>query len=224
MPNPREDGARGLARPLPHRAYGEAVLTATADDVLVVSRGAVLDTGRRAVAYVDRGGGAYERRDVRVGRRGDTKVEILSGLSPGENVVSQGNLMIDAESQMAQPDALGADTLAAQPASGGDMARWKTLSDAAAALALDDLDMFNKLGLAKAGSLADARRAFHEVVTPVVQEALRHPGAVKVYECPMTSGAFPGAPASARWIQMAGPLRNPWFGREMSDCGTEVNP
>lgn len=224
VPNPRESGASGLARPLPHRAYGEAVITATADDVLVVPRGAVLDTGRRAVAYVDKGGGAYERRDVRVGRRGDTKVEILSGLTPGENVVSQGNLMIDAESQMAQPDALGVGTPEAEPASGQDMARWKALSDAAAALASDDLDAFNKLGLAKAGSLADARRAFHDAVTPAVQEALRHPGAVKVYECPMTSGVFPGAPASARWIQMDGPLRNPWFGREMSDCGTEVKP
>lgn len=224
VPNPREGGVGGLARPLPHRSYGEAEIISTDDDVLMVPRGAVLDTGRRAVAYVDKGGGAYERRDVRVGRRGDTNVEVLSGLFPGEKVVSQGNLMIDAESQMAQPDALGVGAHDEKAASGQDMARWKVLSDAAAALAADDLEAFNKLGLAQSDSLADARRAFHEAVTPVTQEALRHPGAVKVYECPMTSGAFPGAPASARWIQMDGPLRNPWFGREMADCGTEVQP
>lgn len=227
VPNPVEEKQGGLARPLPHRAYGEAVLAVAGDEVVSVPRTAVLDTGQRTVAYVDRGGGAYEKRDLRVGRRGDAAVEILGGLAEGEKVVTQGNLMIDAESQMAQPGSLGA--AGAAPAHAVDeatMERWTALSAGAAALAADDLAAFNAGGaVAKpAPDLAAARRAFYEVVTPAAQEALRHPGAVHVYECPMTSGAFPGAPDKARWIQIGAPLRNPWFGAAMLECGSEVKP
>lgn len=233
--NPKVSEAPGHNRVLPHRAYGEARLTVRSEDALTVPRSAVLDTGVRAVAYVERGGGAYERRDVRVGRRGDESVEILSGLAEGERVVVRGNLMIDAEAQMAQPEMLGA--VAANPGHGSPahevpaeaMARWTALSATAAALAADDLAKFNETAAAwglssPAASLAEARKAFYEAVTPAVDEALKHPGAVKVYECPMAAGAFPGAPAKARWIQLEGPLRNPWFGAAMLECGEEVRP
>ena len=227
VPNPVEEKVGGLARPLPHRAYGEAVLALAGDPVLAVPRSAVLDTGRRAVAYVDRGGGAYEKRDVRVGRRGDDTVEILGGLAEGEKVVTQGNLMIDAEAQMAQPESLGVDeAMPEHTVDDATMKRWTVLSTAAAALAADDLAAFNASGAvtAPAADLGAARSAFYEAVTPAVEEALKHPGIVRVYECPMTSGAFPGAPGKARWIQLDAPLRNPWFGAAMLECGSEVKP
>lgn len=227
VPNPVEERQGGLARPLPHRAYGEAVLAVAADPVVSVPRTAVLDTGQRAVAYVDRGGGAYEKRDLRVGRRGDIAVEILGGLAEGEKVVTQGNLMIDAEAQMAQPDSLGAvEEVPASAVDEATMERWTALSAGAAALAADDLAAFKASGAVKepAPDLAAARRAFYKVVTPAVEEALRYPGAVRVYECPMTSSAFPGAPDKARWIQFDPPLRNPWFGAAMLECGSEVKP
>ena len=34
--------------------------------------------------------------------------------------------------------------------------------------------------------------------------------------------AFPGAPSKGLWMQLEGPLRNPYFGAEMIDCGTEI--
>jgi hypothetical protein len=40
---------------------------------------------------------------------------------------------------------------------------------------------------------------------------------VKIYRCPM-------APKPGFWMQLEGPLRNPYFGQEMIDCGTEVSP
>ncbi|MDA0292477.1 MAG: efflux RND transporter periplasmic adaptor subunit [Verrucomicrobia bacterium] len=227
VPNPVEETHGGLARALPHRAYGEAVLTVAGDSVVLVPRSAVLDTGQRAVSYVDRGGGAYEKRDVRVGRRGDTSVEILGGLAEGEKVVTQGNLMIDAEAQMTQPESFGVGE--AKPPHAVDdatMKRWTALSAAAAALAADDLAAFNASGAvtAPAADLGAARSAFYEAVTPAVEEALRHPGIVRVYECPMTAALFPGAPNKARWIQLDAPLRNPWFGAAMLECGSEVKP
>ncbi len=48
--------------------------------------------------------------------------------------------------------------------------------------------------------------------------------AVKVFRCPMTKDAFPGAPNRADWIQLQSEVRNPWFGAEMLDCGSEVKP
>jgi Cu(I)/Ag(I) efflux system membrane fusion protein len=228
VPNPSEKHSGALARPLPHRGYGEATITAAIDDVLVVPRSAVLDTGSRAAAYVQKEGGAYERREVTVGRRGDTMVEILSGLTPGEKVVTRGNLLIDAEAQMAQPGSLGVPAQktadGANPVSVETLARWTVLSDAAAALAADDLAAFNGTGLAQSDSLEMARLALHQSLAPELDKALLHPEAVKVYECPMSSEAFPGAPPTARWIQLGAPLRNPWFGPAMLDCGREVKP
>jgi Cu(I)/Ag(I) efflux system membrane fusion protein len=81
--------------------------------------------------------------------------------------------------------------------------------------------------LPEARDLAAARKAFHGLVeawTPVVMGARKQEGfgELQVYRCPMTAKAFPGAPAKAVWWQFGGPLRNPWFGAEMLDCGTEV--
>lgn len=78
-------------------------------------------------------------------------------------------------------------------------------------------------------SLAECRKAFHALnlrVIPLLHGVLRQGGlqALKVYQCPMTSKAFEGAPKSAQWIQLGGPLENPYMGRAMQDCGTEVTP
>lgn len=41
---------------------------------------------------------------------------------------------------------------------------------------------------------------------------------VRIYRCPM----YPRAGQSAFWVQAQEPLRNPFFGSEMLECGTEV--
>jgi len=46
----------------------------------------------------------------------------------------------------------------------------------------------------------------------------------KIYKCPMTNRAVAGAAKNGFWIQTEGPLRNPFFGAEMLDCGNEVKP
>lgn len=84
--------------------------------------------------------------------------------------------------------------------------------------------------LEPAPDLASARREFNRFMESVVPvgRLLRatDPGfaRLKVYRCPMTKTSFPGAPARAEWIQVSGPMRNPYFGAEMPDCGTEVAP
>ena len=82
----------------------------------------------------------------------------------------------------------------------------------------------------EASDLRSARRAFHPFSVAVVElgTKLRKSQPVfrnlRIYQCPMTSEAFEGAPNRAPWLQLAPPLRNPWFGAEMLDCGSEIRP
>lgn len=47
--------------------------------------------------------------------------------------------------------------------------------------------------------------------------------APKIYRCPMADRAVPAGPKNGLWVQLNGPIRNPFFGAEMLECGTEVN-
>jgi Cu(I)/Ag(I) efflux system membrane fusion protein len=67
---------------------------------LTVPAESVIDSGRRKVVYVDRGNGFFEPREIHTGSRFDGRVEINSGLAPGERVVVAGNFLIDSESRM----------------------------------------------------------------------------------------------------------------------------
>lgn len=99
--NPLADGdQQGLRRMLPHRAYAEADLIADLGERLVVPRSAVLRDGRREVVYLEEGPGKYIQRSVKTGRVAGDRVEILAGVNAGDKVVSNGNLMIDAEAQL----------------------------------------------------------------------------------------------------------------------------
>lgn len=64
-------------------------------------RSAVIDTGERQVAFVSLGDGKFEPRDVRMGiETGDGLVEVISGLKPGEVVVTSGQFLIDSEAKI----------------------------------------------------------------------------------------------------------------------------
>jgi membrane fusion protein, copper/silver efflux system len=46
---------------------------------------------------------------------------------------------------------------------------------------------------------------------------------LKIFECPMAKSAVPSAETNTgRWLQLTGPIRNPFFGAEMLECGREV--
>lgn len=96
LANPMIEGRRKLL----HRLYADGKLQIAAPNVLSVPRSAVIETGPEAVVYVDRTEGAYERTLVTTGRRGDQRIEILSGIEPGDRVVTNGNLLIDGQAEM----------------------------------------------------------------------------------------------------------------------------
>lgn len=67
---------------------------------ILVPDSAILDTGTRRIVFVDKGGGLFEPREVRVGPRAGGRAQILSGVAEGERVVVRANFLLDSESRM----------------------------------------------------------------------------------------------------------------------------
>jgi Cu(I)/Ag(I) efflux system membrane fusion protein len=76
------------------------IATGTDAPVLTVPDSAVIDSGRRQVVLLDKGEGRFEPRAVKLGRRGDGRVEITAGLNDDDKVVVTANFLIDAESNL----------------------------------------------------------------------------------------------------------------------------
>ncbi|MFN7140536.1 MAG: efflux RND transporter periplasmic adaptor subunit [Limisphaerales bacterium] len=93
------------------------------------------------------------------------------------------------------------------------------------------IDPVQKNGrLAPAKDLEAARKQFHPFSMAFV-EFTKHLrvqdenfATVKIYRCPMVNQAIPGAPKNGFWVQLQPPLRNPYFGDDMLECGMEVKP
>jgi Cu(I)/Ag(I) efflux system membrane fusion protein len=66
---------------------------------LAVPEGAIIDTGLRQMAIVDKGSGYFEPREVKVGAKVDNFYEVIKGLKAGERVVTSANFLIDSESR-----------------------------------------------------------------------------------------------------------------------------
>ncbi|MEI6356661.1 MAG: efflux RND transporter periplasmic adaptor subunit [Verrucomicrobiota bacterium] len=284
LPNPSSTVDGRAERLFRHRLFADARVRTVAPDALCLPRSAVLSSGGAPVAYVERAPGHYEARALRLGRIGDAVVEVTAGLAEGERVVTQGNLLLDSQSQIAgvprpeEPAGDGAGPVAslkAEPAaagpvggpSGGVIAPGsqravrdflKAADVVREALAADDLARFNVAAaalhpvvaalpdigalpaLARAGKAAhlpeakdlpSARKSFYPLSTDLVEVVHGLRGMpdiaaafadMTLYQCPMVKRAFPGAPKTASWIQLGGPVRNPWFGADMIDCGTEL--
>jgi len=69
-------------------------------DVLSVPNSAVLDLGTRHVVYVQKQKGAYLQQEVHIGQVTQHYTQILDGVSAGDEVVTSGAFLIDAQSQL----------------------------------------------------------------------------------------------------------------------------
>jgi Cu(I)/Ag(I) efflux system membrane fusion protein len=81
--------------------YADVVFQAgDATPVVAVPKSAVIDSGDRTIALIAKGEGRFEPRPVKLGRRGDGYIEVLEGLSVGDEVVTSATFLIDAESNL----------------------------------------------------------------------------------------------------------------------------
>lgn len=249
LPNPHYS-VGGEPHRLPHRVVAEGRVLLESPAVLAAPRSAVLDAGDGPVAYVETASGRYEARRLRLGRRGDALVEVLAGLAENERVVTIGALLLDAQAQLNR-EISGHDhrvssaspasaTPAPSPTPSATDAVPATLAalassalDAAAALASDDFASYQKLfpavtaaarsfrlpALEVGNDLKSARRSFEPWSTAVADLLKPHRAqlGLKIFQCPMTPVLGKG-----RWVQRSQPIKNPFFGSAMPDCGDEV--
>lgn len=80
--------------------FAEAQLNISYGTQVSVPQAAVLDSGTEQIVFVALGDGYFEPRKVQLGPRLDDRIVVLSGLKPGEKIVSSGNFLIDSESRL----------------------------------------------------------------------------------------------------------------------------
>jgi RND family efflux transporter MFP subunit len=73
--------------------------TAAPSATVLLPREAVIDTGVRQIAFVAQGDGRFEPRRLTLGIEAEGVVQVLEGLAPGEQVVTSGQFLLDAESR-----------------------------------------------------------------------------------------------------------------------------
>lgn len=66
---------------------------------ILIPASAVIREGNEAHVFVSKGNGRFERRTVKLGRALDGSIEILSGISQGDSIVSEGALLLRAAAQ-----------------------------------------------------------------------------------------------------------------------------
>jgi Cu(I)/Ag(I) efflux system membrane fusion protein len=92
IPNPKELLKPGM--------FVRVSLSGKARETLAIPRSALIQTGQRQIAFVERSAGVYAPREVMTGVQGRDFVEVLSGLAQGETVVTSANFLIDSESRI----------------------------------------------------------------------------------------------------------------------------
>ena len=98
-------------------------LEAPMGEQLVIPASGVLQTGTRAIVFVDQGNGYLDPRDVRLGAEVGGKYIVLKGLKPGERIVTSANFLIDSQSQLQAALAGFAPPSATPQAAGAAQAR-----------------------------------------------------------------------------------------------------
>lgn len=94
VPNPEER--------LKTDMYADVVfqVRASQSPVVAIPTSAVIDSGTRQVVLIAKGEGRFEPRPVKLGRHGDGYIEILDGVTAGEEVVTTATFLIDLESNL----------------------------------------------------------------------------------------------------------------------------
>ena len=82
--------------------YATVRLSSPTRPALTVPRSAVVQTGERAVVFVDEGKGALRPVEVVTGRASGDYVEVISGLEAGQRVVTSAQFLLDSESNLAE--------------------------------------------------------------------------------------------------------------------------
>jgi cobalt-zinc-cadmium efflux system membrane fusion protein len=79
--------------------FGSIRVLRSSSQGIVVPASAVIREGNEAHVFISKGNGRFERRTIKLGRAMDGSIEILSGVNPGDSIVSEGALLLRAAAQ-----------------------------------------------------------------------------------------------------------------------------
>lgn len=80
--------------------FADVWLRVPAGRAVVIPEGSVIRSGERNLVFVDEGQGRFAPREVRLGRKGASGVEVQAGLAEGERVITSANFLLDSESSL----------------------------------------------------------------------------------------------------------------------------
>ncbi len=84
--------------------YAEVSISAELEEGrLAIPRAAVINSGERELVYVSSGDGRWTAREIETGAAGDGDlVEVVAGLSAGQDVIVSGQFLLDSESRLSE--------------------------------------------------------------------------------------------------------------------------
>ena len=82
--------------------YATVRITTPGRTALTAPQSAIVRTGERTLVFVDMGGGRLMPHDIEIGRTGREYVEVLTGVEPGQRVVTSAQFLLDSESNLAE--------------------------------------------------------------------------------------------------------------------------
>jgi Cu(I)/Ag(I) efflux system membrane fusion protein len=80
--------------------FGQVALGGDDRQALLVPSEAVIRTGARTLVMLALADGRYRPAEVRIGREGGGKTEVLAGLGAGEKIVASGQFLLDSEASL----------------------------------------------------------------------------------------------------------------------------
>lgn len=80
--------------------YGDILIKGAGRKGMLIPRDAILNAGTQSIAFIALGEGRFAPRVVETGASIGEDVEVLSGLKPGDEVVTRANFLVDSESRL----------------------------------------------------------------------------------------------------------------------------
>ncbi|MEA3411908.1 MAG: efflux RND transporter periplasmic adaptor subunit, partial [Pseudomonadota bacterium] len=111
------DNPEGVLKP---DMYADVTIEAQRQvDAVVIPAEAVVRSGMREQVFVVREPGKFEPREVKLGVSGNGLIQILEGVSPGEEVVTSSQFLIDSESRLREATAKMMEAMSGKTEDGG---------------------------------------------------------------------------------------------------------
>lgn len=80
--------------------FANATIQVPLDETLVIPASSLLDTGKRKIVFVAEDENTFAKRDIVTGQEAQGYIQVLSGLKPGDTVVTAATFLIDSQTQL----------------------------------------------------------------------------------------------------------------------------